>query len=490
MTGTNENSEIQGALSGSTDSGRSALRGVILMAVPVVITTSSRAIMDFVDYSMITHMGSSAAQAAILPAQTIMWSYIVFGMGIVSVVNTFASQCLGRNQHAECSAYAWQGLYLAVAAGIAAVALIPTLPGLIELIGHEPAVQQMEITYSQIAILTAGPSIAAAGLGWFFIGIHRPWITTWSVIEANIINTVVSYVLIFGKLGVEPMGIAGAAWGTLAGVAYRSVRLTLTLFIPSIASTFPSRKVWKPSFRKIKDLCRVGLPCGFHWMSEVTVWTFFINVLVGTKFGTAHLIATNSAWQFLRISFMPTLGVGQALTALVGKSLGLSDSNRAIREARIAAGIALAYMGTLSLIYVIFRRELIGWFSDDPEVIAIAGSIMICAAVFQLFDALGIIYSSALRGAGDTFVPSMIFVVWAWVFIMGGGWCAVLYFHEMGSLGPWIAASTSIIVTSLLVWRRWHGRAWMKIDLFRNHDTGTHSDNGDSNEDSLTTATT
>ncbi|MHC4697439.1 MAG: MATE family efflux transporter, partial [Planctomycetota bacterium] len=252
---------------------RAELRNVIAMAVPVVITTGSRAFMDIADYMMITRLQVTDAQAAILPAQLIMWSYIVIGLGIVSMVNTFASQSLGRKQYHACSAYAWQSVYLAGMACAIALALRPALPALIELFNHEPAVRVQELAYARIAVLTVGPTVAAAGLGGFFIGIHRPWVTTWSVIEANVVNIVVSFVLIFGHLGFERMGIAGAAWGTLVGVSYRTIRLTIMLITPAMHRKFASCSTWRPSWSKIKEILRVGSPCGLQWISEVIVWT-------------------------------------------------------------------------------------------------------------------------------------------------------------------------------------------------------------------------
>ncbi|MCH8242899.1 MAG: MATE family efflux transporter [Planctomycetes bacterium] len=451
---------------------RGELRNVIAMAVPVVITTSSRALMDVADYVMITNLDSTDAQAAMLPAQMIMWCYIVLGLGIVSLVNTFASQSMGRKQWHDCSAFAWQGIYVAAIVGVIGVAARPLLPGIIDLFEHEESVRILELAYAKVSMFTVGPTLSAAALGWFFIGIHRPWVTMWSVIEANVVNVVVSLVLIFGWLGFEPMGIAGAAWGTLAGVVYRTLRLLLTMTTPAMDRQYGARQTWRPNWSKMKDLLRTGLPCGLHWISEVLAWTLFVSVLIGHKFGTAHLVATNTVWQFLRLSFMPSAGVGNALTALVGKSIGAGDPDRAIRETRIAAVITLVYMGGIGLIYAVFRRELIMLFNTDPEVVDIGASIMICAAVFQLFDALGITYVSALRGAGDTFIPSMMFIVGSWVIILGGGWTATRLFPQLQSLGPWIAASSFIVVTGVLLWYRWHSRKWMRIDLFRKDQGG------------------
>ncbi|MFQ5413247.1 MAG: MATE family efflux transporter [Phycisphaerae bacterium] len=390
------------------------LRHVIAVTIPTVITTSSRAVMDIADFVMIKWMKLDAAQAAILPAQMVMFTYIVIGMGIVSMVNTFAAQCLGRKRLDECSAYGWQVLYVAAFFGLLGAALIPLVDDLIAVLNHAPDVAALEVAYARVALLTAGPTIAAAGLGGFFIGIHRPMVTMWSALEANVVNVVVSYCLIFGVVG-PPLGIAGAAWGTLAGVTYRTARLLLSMTTRGMHERFRSRAVWRPSLTHLRGLLRVGAPCGLQWFVEVTVWALFVTVLIGTTFGKADLIATNTAWQYMRIAFMPTLGASMALSSLVGKSIGAGQPQRAIRQTRIAVALTFAYMGVLSTIYAVFGAELIGWFNRDPEVIRIGIQVMLCAAVFQLFDALGISYNGALRGAGDTFVPSVFFVVSTWV---------------------------------------------------------------------------
>jgi len=447
------------------------IRNVIRMAIPVVILTSSRAVMDVADYVMITWLPTDDAQAAILPAQILMWSYIVVGLGIVSMVNTFVSQSLGRKEYRECSAYAWQSVYLGIAFGLIGAAMTPLVPWLVTQIGHEPRVQAAEIAYLRIAMLTVGPTIAADGLGWFFVGVHRPWVTAWTAIEANVVNIAVTYVLIFGKLGFEPMGIAGAAAGTLAAVLYRMLRLALAMWLPSAAAAFATRKTWRPSRKRLAKLLSVGMPCGVQWLTEVIVWAIFVNVLVGAKFGTSHLIATNIGWQYMRIAFMPTIGVGRALSALVGKSIGEGDPKRAMRETRFAAFVTSAYMGLLAVIYTVFGHALIALFNASPEVCEIGAKVMICASAFQLFDALGITYGSALRGAGDTFVPSVFFIVSHWIIVVGGGWWVATAYPQLGSIGPWIAGAVLIVVSSLFLWWRWNGRAWMRIDLFRGEGT-------------------
>jgi len=446
---------------------RAEIRNVIAMAVPGVITNSSRALMDLADYVMVTFLRSDDAQAAILSSQLVFWTYTVLGTGIVMMVNTFAAQALGRKQYRECGAYAWQAMYAAVFLGLAAFAFRPLLPWLFAAIGHEPGVQAMERVYANIALWMVAPTIASYALSSFFTGIHRPYTAMWSVIESNVLNVIISLVLMFGYLGFEPMGLAGAAWGTVIALTYRALRLAAAMFTPSMRTQFHVTETWRPSWTRIRDLLRVGVPCGLTYFSEIMVWTVFVTVLVGKMFGTADLIATNTAWQYLRISFLPTIGVGQALTALVGKSIGAGQLDRAKRETRFAVWLTWAFMGALSIVYGFWGAQLIGLFNADERIVRIGANVMICAAFFQLFDAFGITYVSALRGAGDTFVPAFFFVLSQWTMIVGGGWWVATAFPRLGSVGPWIASATLIAVTAVFLWWRWRVGTWARLEIFR-----------------------
>lgn len=445
---------------------REELRALIAQTLPTVIITSSRGFMDVADFVMLKYLNSGSILAAILPAQMLMWSYMVIGFCVVMMVNTFVAQALGRKEPRECSAYAWQSIYVAGVFGLIALLFIPFLPDIVALIGHTPEVQALEVSYLRIAILTVFPTIAAEGLVGFFTGIHKPAVAMWTALESNVINVAVSLTLIYGWFGFPALGIAGAITGTLVAVTYRMIRLALTMCRQKYHETYNTRDTIAFSRSRMAKLFRVGTPFGIQGCAEVMVWAFFVNILIGRFFGEKHLIANNASWQYLRIAFMPCAGVGRAVSALVGKSIGARDFQRAIRETRFATMLTLAYMGSLAVIWIVFRKELIGWLSDDPEVIRIGAAIMICSAVFQLFDAIGLTYSGALRGAGDTLVPSIFFIVSHWVIIVGGGWFIARTYPEWGSVGPWVMASGLIILASLFLWWRWHSRAWTRINLF------------------------
>lgn len=448
---------------------REEIRSVIRLSVPTVITLCSRMFMDIADFFMISRTGAAAkaSMAAILPAQITMWTFIVGGFATISIVNTFVAQSLGRNRPQDTSAYAWQGVYLSFVFGAFGLGLWPLLPYIFAAIGHAPKIQALELTYARIGVLSFGVTIASEALSGFFNGLHRPKVTMWTAIEANLINVVVSWVLIFGHFGLPALGIAGAAWGTFVGVVYRFGRLLVTFLSGDFARVYGARRTYPVDFAKMRSILRVGYPNGLQGTSDVLVWCLFVNILIGKMFDPNALVASNVVWQYLRLTFMPSFGVGIAVSALVGKAIGQGDHEMAVRMTRIALWILGGYLATLAMVFLTFRHSLIAVFNSDPEIVRIGASVLVCAAVFQLFDGIGIGFHSALKGAGDTLWPAILFVVSHWLIVVGGGYAMARLFPEWGVLGPWWAAATLIIFLAFILWRRWSGGAWRRVDIFR-----------------------
>ncbi len=461
----------------SPDLNRSELRNVVAMAIPMVITTCSPMVMRVADFTFVSRLGIDA-KAAILPAQMLLWCYLAWCIGTVSAVNTVAAQSLGRGRRPECSAYAWQGLYLAILTGGGGALLWFTYPAIFEAIGHAPRIRELEIAYARVGVFSFIPTVAAAALGSFFTGIHRPWTTMVAAVEANALNIVLDYGLIFGKWGLPECGFTGAASATVIAAAYQVLRLLAVFLSAKTDSVYHSRSTWGFDGTRLKPIWQVGYPIGFQWLSDVIVWAVFVTVLIG-RFGEVALAASNTAWQFIRIGFMPMIGVGEALTALVGRAIGQQRPDRARRVTNIAIAITFLYVGSLSVVYVKFRYALMGLFNVDPAVIALGGSIMVCVAIFQLADVLGTCYYFALRGAGDTRWTMVMFIVGHWLVVIGGGSTIVALRPDLGAMGPWAVATSLICLTGLMLRWRWRGGAWEHIRLLGRVERDEDSDSTD-----------
>jgi MATE family multidrug resistance protein len=442
-----------------------SLAYMLKLSAPMVVSTVSLTIMQFVDRFMVSRLGTDAL-AAVLPAGFVSFLPGGFIMGVMSSLNTFVSQSLGRNERAQCSNYFWQMLYMGILYSLAAVALLsPAAPLLFKMMGQPPGVAAMEVIYFRIMLYAQIVAVVGWSTNQFFMGIHRPVIIMCSSLCGQTVNVVANYGLIFGKFGLPALGIAGAAWGTLIGMSVTASINTAVLLSGPVHSHFESRQTLYIDVRKMRDLLKVGLPAGIGLMVDVAFWGVVLFALVG-RYGTEALAATSAVLAYTNLSVLPVVGMATALTATVGKAIGAGQKELALRQARVCLTIALVYMGLVGLCFLLLRNSLMVFWSRDPEVIRIGSTILICAALYQVFHAARITYGGALRGAGDTIWLAVVSGIGA-IGVLGiGGSLVVWLFPAFGTLGPWVMATISIVVVGVANRWRFLSRRWMNIDLF------------------------
>ncbi len=307
------------------------------------------------------------------------------------------------------------------------------------------------------------------------MGIHRPIITMYASLAGQVVNVIANYVLIFGKFGFPRLEIAGAGWGTFIGIAVMAGIKMIVLLGSSINSTFHSRRTLSIDFSKMYDLLKVGLPAGLELMVNVAFWGVILFGLVG-KFGTEALAATSAVLSYTNVSVMPIVGMATALTAAVGKTIGQGRKELAAKQTSVCLRVAFVYMGAIGVCFLVFRESLMRFWSSDAKVIEAGVNILICAAVYQVFHAARTIYSGSLRGAGDTVWLAIVSSLGAVVILGAGGVLIVILFPSLGSVGPWIAASISIIAVGLANRWRFKSNKWMQIDLFKRRPVGVPLD--------------
>ena len=458
-------------LSQSHVTDETSLKYMLKLAAPMVVTNISFTIMQFVDRFMVSRLGTEAL-AAILPAGIISFVPASFAIGVMTSVNTFVSQSLGRSEKKDCSNYCWQVIYMGLMYFAVVVAIVwLAAPWIFRTLGHEPAVVNLEVVYLRIMLYAQFLLVFVWSSSQFFMGIHRPIVTMYAAVASQVVNVAANYVLIFGKFGFPAMGIAGAGWGTFIGIAV-GAGIRMGMFLSGdINATFKSRRTMNVDLSKMRDLLRVGFPAGFGFMVNMAFWGIILFGLVG-RFGKEALAATSAVFACISVSFMPIVGLGTALTAAVGRSIGKGRKDLAIRQTSVCLRVALIYMGLVGLCFFAFRNDLMAFWSSDDKVISIGINIFILAAIFQVFDAVLLTYGDALRGAGDTLWLAAIEASGAAVIMGLGGFCMLKFFPELGPLGPWIAATVKIVAVALANRWRFKSNRWMQIDLFKRRALG------------------
>jgi MATE family multidrug resistance protein len=276
-------------------------------------------------------------------------------------------------------------------------------------------------------------------------------------------NALAAYVMVFGRFGVSPMGVTGAALAQVIGTFVEMI--TLVYF----AMRGPNRAVfnaldWRLRWHEFRTLVNVGVGSGLQFFAEVLAWSLFMNWVMA-QLGTHEMEAMALMLRYLVVSFLPALGISAAVTALVGRYIGMKRPDLAMHRAHLGFKVTLVYFAACMVVYILGRRPLMEIFTTDPEVVRLGMILLIFTAFYQIFDGMFIVYCGALRGAGDTFVPAVVTAGLCWGVMVFGGYCMARLFPQMSVAGPWTAASVYGVALGMFMLIRFQRGRWRAIHL-------------------------
>ncbi len=439
-----------------------ALGELLRLAGPTVAQMGSYTLMQFLDTWMLARLGETAPTAA-GNSGMFAFSVISLGMGVLWVVNTLVSQSFGRGDFASCGRYLWQGVWFSLTFSLLLLPALPIVNGFFQHLGHSPELVEMEGSYLRIVIGLSVFKLIGTVFAQFLLAINRPncvFVATFIGVGAN---AIAAWILVLGHLGVKSMGVPGAAWAQNIGVMVEMTTLILFAVRPSLRAQF-NLKDWRPRAQQIKTLLFVGFPSGLQVVADVLAWSLF-GALVMAKFETKAMAANTFMFRYMVVSFMPAFGISAAVTALVGRYIGMGRPDIAQKRANLAFAVTAIYMVACGIFFFLGRNVLIRAFTDDPETLKIGATLLIFCAVYQFFDALYITYNGALRGAGDTLVPAVATAVLNWSLTVFGGYLIAVYFHQFGPAGPWTIATFYGGVLGIFIYVRFRRGHWKKIQL-------------------------
>ena len=421
---------------------------VLGLAAPLILSTGSLAVQEFID-RMFLSWYSAEAIAASMPSGILYFTVLSLFLGTASYVNTFVAQYHGAAQPRRIGPSLWQGLYFALAGGLLLLLAAPASPRVFDWIGHPPEVRLLEVRYFRVLCYGSFFPIAGAVAASFFTGRGKPWPVMWAHLLATAVNIVLNYLLIFGNFGFPEMGITGAAVSTVLS----SIITFLVLFVIVLRrrnnDLFLTRRGWRPDMELLRRILRFGVPNGVQFLIEHFGFTVFI-LLIG-RLGIVELAATNIAFNINSLAFMPMIGLGMAISILVGQYVGEGRIELAARSTRSGAVVCFLYMGLIAASYVLLPDFYIGIFtsrSSGGEFAAIRRTAVVLlrfVAAYSLFDTMNIVYAAGIKGAGDTrFVMIMLLVVSSAVLVVPTFVSLIVF--RAGIYTVWIFLTAYVIV--------------------------------------------
>jgi len=452
-------------------------REVLTIAYPLIMSTASMTIMHFVDRVFLARYAKEAIAASV-PAGITSFTIICLFMGISGYTNAIVAQHYGAGEYKKCSLATWQGIIFSLISYIPILLFIPLGPTIFALAGHSPEIRALEVSYYTI-LMWGGLFVPLhSAVASFFTGRGDTKTTMLACIIGNGVNVVLDYGLIFGRLGLPEMGIEGAAIATVIS----SVIPVAILFFLFLGRKHQKRYQSRTTMRFDKELfiklLKFGSPSGIQFTLDIGAFTFFI-MLVG-RIGEVELAVSNMALSINMLAFLPMIGISIATTTLVGQYIGKEDTSSAEKSTYSSLKVALIYMSGMALLFVLFPEQLLSIFKSSEErvedfavIIAYGRRILIMVALYSVFDAMNIIFSGALKGAGDTKFAMWAAIIVAWIFFVPPVYLIIEVF-EKGVLMAWGWATLYIIlIGTVFCWRFRKGK-WKKIDLLgRKEKTAT-----------------
>jgi MATE family multidrug resistance protein len=438
-------------------------RELLRLALPLIISNSFWTLQITIDRILLGRYSSDAVGAAVASVM-LFWAPFALLQYTAAYASTFVAQYLGAGRPSRVGPVVWQALHFGVLGGVAFLLLVPAARPLAALAGHAPAVESLEATYFACLCFDALPMLVTAAASAFFIGRGDNWTVLLINTTGLVVNAVLGYAWIFGAWGFPEGGIAGAGWATVAGSCASAV-LAMALFMrPRYRAEFHAPGGWRLDLPLFRRLMRFGLPSGLQVGLDVLAFALF-TVLVG-RMGKAELAASSVAFTLNVVTVLPSLGLGQAVAVLVGRRLGEDRPDLAERSTWTGIKVSGLYMVFMALLYVAVPDFLASFFrpagpageADWLSVAALVPVLLRFTAVYSLFDGMNLIFSYALKGAGDTRFVTAVMLVLSWPMMVLPTWLAQR--EGWGILWAWGFASAYIIGLALVFLARFRGGRW------------------------------
>jgi MATE family multidrug resistance protein len=377
---------------------------------------------------------------------------MLFGLGLFLGVTPLTAHARGANDDRLVATVMKSGFALS-ALLLPVITLISwSLVWLMPHMGQPEEVARLAIPYYLTLVVSIIPFLFFALLKQIGEGLGNTLMAMVATILSNLLNVVLNYILIFGKMGFPKLGLLGAGYATLISrIAMPLLLYAGFMHLRSIRHYFVLMRTVQASSNQIRKIFSVGLPISGQLVLEVSAFT--LSAVMMGWLGDVPLASHQVAMGLASFTFMVANGVAMATTIRVSFQLGTRNFESMERVSFSAMHLVLTYMGLCGLGFLIFRHQLPYIFTNDARVIHMSASLLVIAALFQLFDGLQVVCLGILRGFADVRAPMAIA---GFSYLVVG--LSVSYFCaftlKMGAEGIWYGFLAGLVVAGILLGSR------------------------------------
>lgn len=438
---------------------REELRATLALALPLILTNITMVLINSTDVFLLARLGPGALAASALGSGIVI-AMLLIGIGIVVAASPLMAAELGRKAHSvrEVRRSFRQSLWAATAVAIPIWVLLWNSGAMLEWAGQPKQLAGDAGIFIRALMWQIWPALGVVAIRGFMAALELPRWTMIAGFAAVIVNAVVNYGLIFGHFGLPRWGLFGAGVGSSLTSLFQFIFLCVVLYVhPRFRRYHLLGRWWRADWQRFATLWKLGLPIGLHMGFEAMVFAaaVFLMGYISTQATAAHAVAI----QIASMTFMVPMGLGQAATVRVGLGYGRRDPGAIRLAGWTAYALGVGFMTAMALLIWLFPAALAGIFIEpkdagNAEVLQLAVSFLIVAAVFQIVDGAQVVGTGMLRGLQDTTWPMLFAAFGYWVIGIGvGAWLA--FYQDMEGVGIWIGLAIGLGIVAVLVLIRW-----------------------------------
>lgn len=439
---------------------RSRARRILAIGLPIVGGMLSQNVLDLVDTLMVGRLGA-AALAAVGIASFANFMGVALLIGLASGVQAVVARRRGEGRLGELAIPLNGGLAVALAGGLLVTAVGITLAPTIYpwLVDFRPDVIAEGVPYFQARLAGA----VAVGLNfsfrgyWYGLGETRTYLRI--IVAMHLANIAISYVLIFGPLGLPALGTLGAGVGTTLALFIGTTLYSVATFTRSHGQGFLARLPRGKTMRSLMSLSIPGAIQTFLFAAGLTA-LFWIAAQVGT----GALAISNVLFNLAKVAILPAMGLGLAAMTLVSGALGEGEPAIAERWAWDTLQVAVAFVLAVAAILYVFPAPILSVFITDPALVEAGIVPLRIQAVALAAEIIAMVMMNALVGAGAARTAMLVNVSAQWLVGLPLAFVLAVPLGH-GVVGLWLAQALQRIAAAGVFTALWRRGRWKTIEL-------------------------
>ncbi len=410
-------------------------KAVYMLAIPMILEMLMESIFALVDIIFVSRVSTNAVATIGLTESVLTLVYAV-AIGLSMAATAVVARRVGEQDIKGANQAAVQVIILGVAVSIiVSIIGIFYAKDILRLMGGEPDLIAEGYGYTQVLLGGNITIMLLFLINAIFRGAGDASIAMWTLVVSNGLNIILDPIFIFGFGPVPAYGVQGAAIATTIGRG-SAVLFQLGILFYGWGKIKLAVKDLVLRSAVMINLIKVSLGGIGQFIIGTSSWVFLMRIM--SEFGSEVLAGYTIAIRVMMFTFMPSWGMSNAAATLVGQNLGAGKPDRAEKSVWITGKYNAIFMVIVSIVYLVFAPQILGFFSDENGVIRAGAQALQVIAAGYVFYAYGMVVIQAFNGSGDTKTPTWINFIAFWLFQIPFAYLVALYF-EVGPLGVFLA---------------------------------------------------